>query len=279
MVGQVQRVWGCPQWAHTEAAPKAFLVAPLSPTPLLGGEGSPSVLLSRQDRDNSPSSCAGLFIASHIGFDWPGVWVHLDIAAPVHAVSLGPCGCHPLPYEDTPLAGQLAYFPTRLLPTGLALPPAHASESLPGSSCRLSSSETFCVEGHTACGPASRPAVVPRPLVPWSLGTVCCCGGPFPASASPARGPGPWVSALGALRRPGLGLSVAGQQEGAAGQGLADALSRPRDPPRRGGLAELVQLDWQSVSTLPFACRVSVPLASAWPSCWHSLDEPLRTLC
>ncbi|XP_027802232.1 probable aminopeptidase NPEPL1 isoform X2 [Marmota flaviventris] len=37
------------------------------------------------DRDNSPSSCAGLFIASHIGFDWPGVWVHLDIAAPVHA--------------------------------------------------------------------------------------------------------------------------------------------------------------------------------------------------
>lgn len=40
-----------------------------------------------QDRDNSPSSCAGLFIASHIGFDWPGVWVHLDIAAPVHAVS------------------------------------------------------------------------------------------------------------------------------------------------------------------------------------------------
>ncbi|XP_045385530.1 probable aminopeptidase NPEPL1 isoform X2 [Lemur catta] len=37
------------------------------------------------DRDNSPSSCAGLFIASHLGFDWPGVWVHLDIAAPVHA--------------------------------------------------------------------------------------------------------------------------------------------------------------------------------------------------
>ncbi|NWV27635.1 PEPL1 aminopeptidase, partial [Origma solitaria] len=37
------------------------------------------------DRDNTPSSCAGLFIASHIGFDWPGVWVHVDIAAPVHA--------------------------------------------------------------------------------------------------------------------------------------------------------------------------------------------------
>lgn len=78
---------GCPQWAHTEAALMAFLVEPLSPTPLLGGEGSPSVLLCPQDRDNSPSSCAGLFIASHIGFDWPGVWVHLDIAAPVHAVS------------------------------------------------------------------------------------------------------------------------------------------------------------------------------------------------
>ncbi|TFK05037.1 protein sprouty-like protein 3 [Platysternon megacephalum] len=37
------------------------------------------------DRDNTPSSCAGLFIASHIGFDWSGVWVHIDIAAPVHA--------------------------------------------------------------------------------------------------------------------------------------------------------------------------------------------------
>ncbi|KAJ1123113.1 hypothetical protein NDU88_001586 [Pleurodeles waltl] len=36
------------------------------------------------DRDNAQSSCAGLFIASHIGFDWPGVWVHVDIASPVH---------------------------------------------------------------------------------------------------------------------------------------------------------------------------------------------------
>ncbi|ETE71194.1 putative aminopeptidase NPEPL1, partial [Ophiophagus hannah] len=43
------------------------------------------VALQMTDRDNSPSSCAGLFIASHIGFDWPGVWVHIDIAAPVHA--------------------------------------------------------------------------------------------------------------------------------------------------------------------------------------------------
>ncbi|KAG7232727.1 hypothetical protein INR49_008182 [Caranx melampygus] len=33
------------------------------------------------------SSCAGLFIGSHLGFDWPGVWVHVDIASPVHAVS------------------------------------------------------------------------------------------------------------------------------------------------------------------------------------------------
>uniref|UniRef100_A0AAX7TCC2 Cytosol aminopeptidase domain-containing protein n=1 Tax=Astatotilapia calliptera TaxID=8154 RepID=A0AAX7TCC2_ASTCA len=37
------------------------------------------------DRENAQSSCAGLFIASHLGFDWPGVWVHVDIAAPVHA--------------------------------------------------------------------------------------------------------------------------------------------------------------------------------------------------
>ncbi|XP_061544863.1 LOW QUALITY PROTEIN: probable aminopeptidase NPEPL1 [Phycodurus eques] len=37
------------------------------------------------DRENAQSSCAGLFIVSHLGFDWPGVWVHVDIAFPVHA--------------------------------------------------------------------------------------------------------------------------------------------------------------------------------------------------
>ncbi|KAG1963167.1 putative aminopeptidase NPEPL1 [Pimephales promelas] len=38
-----------------------------------------------QDRENAQSSCAGLFIGSHLGFDWPGIWVHVDIASPVHA--------------------------------------------------------------------------------------------------------------------------------------------------------------------------------------------------
>ncbi|XP_026989230.1 probable aminopeptidase NPEPL1 [Tachysurus fulvidraco] len=37
------------------------------------------------DRENAQSSCAGLFIGSHLGFDWPGVWVHVDIASPVHS--------------------------------------------------------------------------------------------------------------------------------------------------------------------------------------------------
>jgi len=36
------------------------------------------------DRSNASPSCAGLFIFSHIGFDWPGVWMHVDMAAPVH---------------------------------------------------------------------------------------------------------------------------------------------------------------------------------------------------
>ncbi|PIK53208.1 putative aminopeptidase NPEPL1-like [Apostichopus japonicus] len=34
------------------------------------------------DRSNAQSSCAGLFIFSHLGFEFPGVWVHLDIASP-----------------------------------------------------------------------------------------------------------------------------------------------------------------------------------------------------
>ncbi|XP_013389670.1 probable aminopeptidase NPEPL1 [Lingula anatina] len=36
------------------------------------------------DRSNAQVSCAGLFIGSHIGFDYPGVWVHVDMAFPVH---------------------------------------------------------------------------------------------------------------------------------------------------------------------------------------------------
>ncbi|XP_059832369.1 probable aminopeptidase NPEPL1 [Hypanus sabinus] len=34
---------------------------------------------------NALSSCAGLFIEAHIGFDWPGVWVHIDMASRVHS--------------------------------------------------------------------------------------------------------------------------------------------------------------------------------------------------
>uniref|UniRef100_T1J675 Cytosol aminopeptidase domain-containing protein n=1 Tax=Strigamia maritima TaxID=126957 RepID=T1J675_STRMM len=36
------------------------------------------------DRSNAQSSCAGLFIASHIGFDFAGSWIHVDMAYPVH---------------------------------------------------------------------------------------------------------------------------------------------------------------------------------------------------
>lgn len=36
------------------------------------------------DRNNAQSSCAGLFINAHLGFDFPGTWVHVDMAAPVH---------------------------------------------------------------------------------------------------------------------------------------------------------------------------------------------------
>ncbi|KAJ7337186.1 putative aminopeptidase npepl1 [Desmophyllum pertusum] len=39
---------------------------------------------SVQNRDNAQVSCAGLFIGSHIGFDFPGSWLHVDMASPVH---------------------------------------------------------------------------------------------------------------------------------------------------------------------------------------------------
>eukprot|EP00057_Strongylocentrotus_purpuratus_P016430 XP_011670904.1 PREDICTED: probable aminopeptidase NPEPL1 [Strongylocentrotus purpuratus] len=40
---------------------------------------------STKDRGNAQSSCAGLFIGSHIGFDFGGVWIHFDIAAPSYS--------------------------------------------------------------------------------------------------------------------------------------------------------------------------------------------------
>lgn len=36
------------------------------------------------DRNNAQSSCAGLFVAAHLGFDYPGIWMHVDMATPVH---------------------------------------------------------------------------------------------------------------------------------------------------------------------------------------------------
>ncbi|KAH9632661.1 hypothetical protein HF086_008488 [Spodoptera exigua] len=38
------------------------------------------------DRNNAQPSCAGLFILSHLGFDFPGSWLHIDMAAPAHCI-------------------------------------------------------------------------------------------------------------------------------------------------------------------------------------------------
>ncbi|BET02358.1 Cytosol aminopeptidase family, catalytic domain [Nesidiocoris tenuis] len=37
------------------------------------------------DRSNAQSSCAGLFILAHLGFDFSGTWIHVDMASPVHS--------------------------------------------------------------------------------------------------------------------------------------------------------------------------------------------------
>ncbi|XP_059055657.1 probable aminopeptidase NPEPL1 [Achroia grisella] len=37
------------------------------------------------DRNNAQPSCAGLFILAHLGFDFPGNWLHVDMAAPAHS--------------------------------------------------------------------------------------------------------------------------------------------------------------------------------------------------
>ncbi|XP_029650535.1 probable aminopeptidase NPEPL1 isoform X1 [Octopus sinensis] len=37
------------------------------------------------DRSNAQVSCAGLFIASSLGFDYSGIWLHIDMAFPVYS--------------------------------------------------------------------------------------------------------------------------------------------------------------------------------------------------
>ena len=36
------------------------------------------------DRNNAQPSCAGLFIFANLGFEFPGVWMHVDMAAPAY---------------------------------------------------------------------------------------------------------------------------------------------------------------------------------------------------
>ncbi|XP_072948235.1 probable aminopeptidase NPEPL1 isoform X1 [Epargyreus clarus] len=36
------------------------------------------------DRNNAQPSCAGLFVLAHLGFDFPGRWLHIDMASPAH---------------------------------------------------------------------------------------------------------------------------------------------------------------------------------------------------
>lgn len=51
-----------------------------------------------QDRNNAQVSCAGLFVGAQLGWDFPGVWIHVDMASPVHTV----CSLHILTYSHTP---------------------------------------------------------------------------------------------------------------------------------------------------------------------------------
>ncbi|CAH2056880.1 unnamed protein product, partial [Iphiclides podalirius] len=37
------------------------------------------------ERNNAQPSCAGLFILSHLGFDFRGEWLHIDMASPAHS--------------------------------------------------------------------------------------------------------------------------------------------------------------------------------------------------
>ncbi|XP_022653635.1 probable aminopeptidase NPEPL1 isoform X2 [Varroa jacobsoni] len=64
------------------------LVFPLPYTPELHFKEFSSAIADMKnsvaDRSNAQSSCGGLFIQSHLGFDFEGDWIHIDMAAPAH---------------------------------------------------------------------------------------------------------------------------------------------------------------------------------------------------
>ncbi|XP_059484921.1 probable aminopeptidase NPEPL1 [Neocloeon triangulifer] len=80
------------------------------------------------DRNNAQSSCAGLFIASNLGFDWPGTWVHIDMAYPVHS------GERATGYGVALLNAMCGHFSKD--PTLLALSPYNASSDDEANACK-----------------------------------------------------------------------------------------------------------------------------------------------
>lgn len=65
------------------------LVHPLMYTPELHFSEFASAVADMKnsvaDRSNAQVTCAALFIGAHLGFEYPGVWLHVDMAYPVHS--------------------------------------------------------------------------------------------------------------------------------------------------------------------------------------------------
>lgn len=61
------------------------------------------------DRGNAQSSCAGLFIFNHLGFDFDGSWIHVDMASPAY------CGERATGYGVALLTSLFADFSTNAL--------------------------------------------------------------------------------------------------------------------------------------------------------------------
>ncbi|GLH01553.1 hypothetical protein R5R35_012861 [Gryllus longicercus] len=81
------------------------------------------------DRNNAQSSCAGLFIGAHLGFDYPGVWMHIDMAYPVHS------GERATGYGVALLATLFGNFSTDRLLQSLA-PPLRSNGNEGGNVCK-----------------------------------------------------------------------------------------------------------------------------------------------
>uniref|UniRef100_A0A182R0W1 Cytosol aminopeptidase domain-containing protein n=1 Tax=Anopheles farauti TaxID=69004 RepID=A0A182R0W1_9DIPT len=95
---------------------------------------------SVMDRGNAQVSCAGLFIGAHLGFEYGGSWMHVDMAAPVHN------GERATGYGVALLAGLFGEYSKAAILRDIAHQPTVLRNKAPGNGTEQPPSKKACLD-------------------------------------------------------------------------------------------------------------------------------------